>query len=305
MSFVYSKIINERICIESDSRVLTRGTEMRESSYGCLKSIILFPQLCISFAGDPDLAENAIQEIYKRKSGINLPFVLEVLLKYNKNNSNEVVFIVCSLQKNPELIKVANAQVERNLPVVWIGDKMALEKFIPLYHEKKSVAQNDIEAVRNAFAEVIASGNVNSVGDFHISTITETSITGGSPFFRYIDKSFAILNEPQSTTITAKEKIEREYTLTWGTTEGGSYGVSYFSSVDAYKPAMALYFDKGNYGVLYYPKHRFEPIVMKDISSLDFLHLVNSNYGIPLKGMRLVNNSAFQLVDMRFPEKII
>jgi hypothetical protein len=302
MSFIYSKIIDNKIYIESDSRVLRRATGMRDSSYGSLKSIIIFPQLCIAFAGDPDLAEDAIKEIYQKQNGVNLPYVLSVLMKYNKLNSNEVVFIVCSVKDRPEIIKVSNSEVERNLPLAWIGEKAALDKFIPLYHCKKGEVKTDVDAVRSAFAQVIESGDIDSVGDFHVTTYTEISTQGGRPFFRYVDRSFAILNEVQVLTpIGSDNSIGR--TLTWGTTEGGSYGVSYFSSVDAYKPAIALYFHKGNYGILYFPKLRFEPIVLKDISSLDFLHLINNKYQIPLKGTRLVDNSAFQIVDMRFPEK--
>ena len=64
MSLVICKNINNKIFIESDSRITVINAAREESFYGILKTIIFHPKISFSFAGNIYLAEKAIKEIF-------------------------------------------------------------------------------------------------------------------------------------------------------------------------------------------------------------------------------------------------
>lgn len=301
MSLVICKNINNKIFIESDSRVTDINAARKETYYGVLKTVILHPKISISFAGNIYLAEKAIKEIFLYKK-LTLDYLLETLLKYNKDNNNEVEFILCiiSYTVSNEIIKISNGLIGRNLQTAWIGDVNGFNVFQKQFHTLKQTGIDDAEALRQAFASVIDNHEITTVGDFQISAHTATSVEGYAMFL-YTERFGVFSNESQTFNTT---KENNSFNVTWGSAAGGSYGISYFVSVIAKHYSVAIYFTHGNFGILFCPKLGFEGIVFSNISNLDFLKEINTKYKIPLRGIRMVNNSAMQLVDMRFPDKL-
>src|SRR6185436_4863333 len=274
MSLVVSKIIDNKIEIESDSRITDINEAKKESIYGVLKSIIVYPQLCISFAGSIYLAEKAIKEIYDNEI-ITFPHLIETLLRYN-SDENRVEFIMSSLKNNkPIIIKISNKKVEAGLTSAWIGDLDGFNDFQKNFHELKSSGKSDKDSFTNAFSKVVENPNIPTVGDFQVSTITEIG-THGEFFFRYFEKFMLILGEPQTFTVSGGK--ETRMTMSWGTAAGGSFGFCYFVSVTPFKNAIAYYFVHGNFGVLFYPKLSFQGIVIKNKSNMEFLEYINEKY---------------------------
>ncbi len=301
MSLVICKNINNKIYIESDSRITDINAARKESIYGILKTIILHPKISISFAGNIYLAEKAIQEIFLHKK-LTIDYLIETLLKYNKDNNNEVEFILCLISNNTsnEIIKISNSFVDRNLLTAWIGDINGFNVFQSQFHNLKESGINEAKALEQAFSSVIENQEITTVGDFQISTHTETSIEGNF-MFQYTGKFGVYLNESQTFNAT---ETKNTFNITWGSAAGGSFGISYFVSVSPNHYSVGIYFIHGNFGILFCPKLGFEGIVFSNISNLDFLKTINDKYKIPLRGFRMVENSMMQLVDMRFPDKI-
>jgi hypothetical protein len=301
MSLVICKKINNLVYIESDSRVTDINEGRKESLYGVLKAIILFPRLCLSFAGNIYLGERVVKEIYNHKN-VSLEYLLDKLLKYNKGSNNGIEFILSTINNNKtEIIKISNYEVERNLTTAWIGDSDGFNDFQKHFHELKDSGKTEKDSLTTAFLKVIENPNISTVGDFHVSTITETSLEGNL-FFLYSEKFMLIVGREQR--FSFKGEGTHSITMNWGSAEDGSYAICFFVSVTAERSAIAYYFTHGNFGVLFYPKLSFEGIVIKNTTNREFLEIINEKYNIKMRGFIVINNNtAVQLVDMRFPEK--
>ena len=98
MSLIVCKKINEKIYIESDSRITDINAARKESLRGVLKTIILHPRISISYSGNIYVAEKAIQEIFSYKK-LTVDYLIDTLFQYNKENDNTVAFILCIISK--------------------------------------------------------------------------------------------------------------------------------------------------------------------------------------------------------------
>jgi len=297
MSLVVCKIIDQDIFIETDSRISNAHETKRESNYGIVKSVIIAPQVCISFAGSINLAEDAIREIYNQTT-LTIQSAVEILHKFN-SDGNKIEFILSSIQRNqPRIYRIWNNKVESNLPSAWIGDDEAFTEFQKQFHQIKASGRTETDSFFKAFTNVIDNPELKTVGDFQISLRSIKSASTDDRFFLYTEKMYIQLGRDKTYTV---ENGKSEFTFQWGTAQEGSYGFAFFSSVDAFKPSIGLYFYFGNFGVLFYPRQSFKGIEIKG-NIFEFLDKVKKEYGIPLKGMVLRhNNTALQLVDMREP----
>lgn len=300
MSLIICKIIDDKIYIESDSRITDLNSGRKESIYGVIKTIILHPRISISYAGNIYSAEKAIKEIFDHNK-ITIDYLIETLSRHS-NYSNNLDFILCLLTgtTNAEIIRIRNSSVERNLRTAWIGDISGFELFQRNYHSLIASNKNELESLRDAFSSVVDSGTISTVGDFQISTHTIYSTTGHRMFL-YAEKFGVFSNEEQFINISGSDSPHK---ISFGSAQSGSYAVSYFVSIMPNHYAIGLYFTFGNYGVLFCPRIGFEGIMFTQVSNTEFLRLVNEKYKIPLRGFILHDDGRMQLADMRFPNKI-
>ncbi|MBL0257553.1 MAG: hypothetical protein IPQ03_08485 [Bacteroidetes bacterium] len=192
----------------------------------------------------------------------------------------------------------------------WIGDIDGFSEFQKQFHELIRKKQPEKESLTQAFSRVIENPNIPTIADFQVSTITETG-PYGDRFFRYFEKFTLTLGRSQTITLKPHENsssnenhsIANSHIINWGSAADGSYGVCYFVSVTPVINAIAYYFAHGNFGVLFCPKLSFEGIVIRNMDNIKFLEFIKSKYNIPLRGFMLRDNSAVQLIDMRFPAK--
>lgn len=100
----------------------------------------------------------------------------------------------------------------------------------------KNSGKSETDSLREAFGKVIENSKIKTIGDFHITTITETG-PQGLQFFRYFEKF--ILNSGRSQVIILKPIVDENqkqtqsqtFTVNWGSAEYGSFGLFYFVSV--------------------------------------------------------------------------
>lgn len=300
MSLIICKNINNRIFIESDSRITDINAARKESYFGILKTIILHPRVSICFAGNIYFAEKSSKEIFLQKK-LTTDHLIETLHNYHKDNNDSMEFILCIIFDNAtrEIIKISNFSVDRNLSNAWIGDLSGFRFFQTEYHKLREKGNSNKEAFKKAFASVIDNHEITTVGDFRISAHTISSTTGNLMFL-YTERIGIYLYEPQSLKSTTKKQ---SINVTRGTPEGGSFEISNFVSVLPNHYSVGLYFTHGNFDILFCPKLSFGGILISKVSNLEFLEIINSQYNIPLSGFRMVENAAMQIVDMRFSIK--
>lgn len=148
MSFIYAEkytITNEegqldQLSIYSDTKVMLNGAiranwskKQKENieKYGLIKSIIVSPKCCISFAGNNiSHANKLLSMIYSQRS-----FHLDELLKWAYDihkhaKTDDIEFLVCFADGDDEteIISIKNNEIIRDCKSAWIGSKATFNK---------------------------------------------------------------------------------------------------------------------------------------------------------------------------------
>ncbi|WP_233899346.1 hypothetical protein [Tenacibaculum piscium] len=278
MTLVVGRITQGGIRIDSDSRITDPKIVSNKNSVfsGLLKTIILNPSISVSYAGDVEIAQKAIEKLYNlEKFEINK--IKSLLLKLNIESGNETDFLIASLENQPLLYKISNGKIEPSNSFHWIGDITAFnlfqKEFIP---NIKNIEANHICSVHSdAFNKVIESDKIESVGGFHI-TVHRTKFG-----LEYLFKMKIISG--QSTSMTLRNNEFKS--IPFGNAQTGAFSYSYLKSNNPFLPAIGIHFPIGNFGTLYYPKISREIIFYKDVNPFEFAKKVKNEYKIELSGM--------------------
>lgn len=140
MSLVVSKKIDNEVLVVSDLK-LTNTLKLESEAkytYG-LKSVILNPWICISFAGAYRVALPIIDNILKsQKVNYFIPEAVDNLVDYIVNNisgfEGDVSFIVSARFDDARIIKIENG-IASEEDIAWIGDEAAFREYQKYYVE--------------------------------------------------------------------------------------------------------------------------------------------------------------------------
>ncbi|WP_027127212.1 hypothetical protein [Gelidibacter mesophilus] len=277
MTLVVGRITQGGIRVDSDSKITDPSIASNRNTVfsGLLKTIILNPNISVSYAGGVDTAQKAIEELYKlQKFEINE--IKKLLLKIHSENDCETDFLIASLENQPLLYKISENKIDVSNSFQWIGDIKGFNIFQKeFFPNLKSQDAKHISTVHaNAFDKVIENDQIESVGGFHITAHrTEFGI-------EYLFKMS--LNMGRSETLTLKQGSN---IIPWGNAGTGTFASCYLKSDNPYKPAIGIHFPIGNFGTLYYPKVSRKVIFYKDVNGFEFAEKVKSDYGIKIIGM--------------------
>lgn len=278
MTLVVGRIVQGRIRIDSDSKITDpKIVDNRNNIFsGLLKTIILNPNISVSYSGGVETAQKAIEELYKLNS-FDINSVKSLLLKINTENNYETDFLIASLENQPLLYKISNGKIEPSNSSLWIGDIDGFNLFQSEYLPNlKSIDPNDIFSTHSdAFDKVINSKKVESVGGFHI-TVHRTKFG-----LEYLTKMGISIGQPTSITLSGNECKP----IPFGNAQTGAFSYSYLKSENPFSPAIGIHFPMGNFGTLYYPKVKREIIIFKNVNPFEFVENVNNEYKIRLTGM--------------------
>ena len=279
MTLVIGRICGGALRIDSDSKITDpRIVSNRNNIFsGLLKSVILSPHICVSYAGDVAIAQNAIEELYKL-SEISIKNVKNLLLKIHIESDSATDFLIGSLESQALIYKIQNCKIEVSNQNFWIGDIKGFELFQSLFFPKiKSTDPSKIfEAHADAFEEVLSSNLIDGIGGFHICVHSR-------PLLQYQLKTTIFNGRPFSITVSGNAT----FPIPFGNAQSGSFATSYLPSVDIYKPAIGIHFPFGNFGTLYYPKISRELIIIRDVNGNEFIEKVKNMYQLSLGGLTL------------------
>ncbi|MDO3696047.1 hypothetical protein QVZ41_14435 [Wenyingzhuangia sp. chi5] len=290
MTLIVSRIDKNKIKIISDSKITDKDAVRNNPLLGNLKSFILNPQISVSFAGNVHYAEKFLTLFFSNQIQ-TLEELKLCCLSLNNESNNETDFLIASLIEKPNLCKVSNRKISENLQNVWIGDKLGFEKYQTSLHgdntEKKIFAK-----MSDAFEKVIADETIESISDFQIAINTVYHQETDSDFFIYemrMNMSFA----PQTITVKKNEPVS----IPFGGPEIGGFGSSYLRSIDFLRPAIAIHFPQGKFGILFCPLLNFNKGIIEKIEDgEDFAKLIKEKYGIPLEGIVASNGSRMKRI---------
>jgi|GEM_PF-3039505 len=289
MSIIIAKIENGSCVFRSDTKVsilnedktVTGDNKLRlNPNQGVLKLHIVHPAICLAFAGTVKICVNIIYDLCRK-----LPMELNQILTFLQYSliqyEDDSEFILGSYYfEKLELYKIGTQGIE-NGNSFWIGNQDAFSEFQSYYNsDKRKNSSND--RFRESFDDLIRFSNIPTIGDFIISC-----------YFRNSHKCFvyeeALISNSGYGIIKAKANVPT--TLSEGTVFEGAFTVTNLVSDRILRPAVCLYFQKGQIAYLYFPISNLVksaiPIVVKDITLEDLKVKVYKQYGINLIGMSL------------------
>ena len=283
MTLIVSRVVNRQIKIISDSKVTDQNVVRNNPLMGNLKSFILNPQLAVSFSGNVHYAEKFLS-IYFSNQIKTFNDLKYCCLALNNESDDKTDFIIASLTDKPSLHKITNGRIEDNLTNAWIGDKVGFNKYQGYFHTSNS--NNVFSKMTSAFNKVISDESIESVSDFQITVDTVYHDKLNADFFIYA-MNMSMNLAPQSHELKLdKGKNKVSVKIPFGGPEIGSFGSSYLRSYDFLKPAIAIHFPQGKFGVLFCPMISFNKgIIIKEQDGETFAQKIKDVYDIPLEGL--------------------
>jgi hypothetical protein len=281
MSLIICRQIEEKIYIVSDSKVTDKNAVRNNPLSGNLKCLILNPYLSLCFAGNIYYAEKILELFYKNKT-LNLQQLVLECLRANIESNNETDFIVASLENgNKIIIKISNKTAQQNQQNAWIGNSQAFNKFQEYYHSTKS-DKKESSKINEAFKSVIKNEKIENVSDFCLSIETIYQKEIKKHCFIY-EMSAEVSYAPATITLTNNNQSK---IIPFSGPEKGAFIALYMRSFNLLKPAIAIHFPEGKFGVLFCPAINLnKAIIINESDGEKFMDIVLEKYGINLEGL--------------------
>lgn len=287
MSIIVAKIEKNECLFLSDTRVsvdngdksVTGGHKLRKSpSEGVLKIHILSQKVCIAFAGDVLLSAKIIQSLVKEKPKYftdTLQFLQDKLKE--ENNTSEFIVCLVSADNVPTLYKINKDKIESENSF-WTGELKAYDEFQSYFLTHKN-SDSIFDKSRESFRKLVNNSNIETIGDFTISAIYNSSYNS----FHYETRAetFGVSNTIK---IGPRESVK----LTEGTTQEGAFVLSSLISNNLFRQAICLFFSKGKTGYFYLPiseeNINIEPEIFTNININELVKNIDEKYQFKLIG---------------------
>lgn len=255
MSFIYAEkknlLIDGKIHpithIYSDTKITLEGTSTLNwgdqtrkaiSRYGMIKTIIISPKCCISFAGNNILfAHLLFEKLYALGSVSENDIVQFAFDIHNSASKNDIEFLICYADDNDEthIICIKERQVHYDCQVAWIGSNTAFSEMqrrrIALLNQGISLSSSPIG---NIYRNTINECSDKTVGGFEILTIYDQN-----------QHSFFYSERVESISYHNQEVLIGNYVELVGTAENGSYTMQIHESqtevlIDIIQPDLSI-----------------------------------------------------------------
>lgn len=257
MSFVYAKKytteyeggVHKRIDIYSDTKVLLEGTSKANwgdrtrnqiEKYGLIKTIIVSPKCCISFAGNNiSHAHDLLSKLYEIQQFSEDDLLNLALTIHQQAPKDEIEFIICLADETneTEIICIKNREMQRNCTVAWIGSCYAFSCLQKYRFENPALFNNYLAAFKYAVRHC----GDDSVGGLEISV-----------GFNNATKQF-IYNFRMESVVECEQKLISGMQIKIGGNAGeGAYTVYYRESNED----VLIEIEQANITLLYTKKYR-------------------------------------------------
>lgn len=292
MTLVVAEKLDNKVIILSDTLLSFdwEGSPIHKHVKGrsTIKTIIINKNICISYAGSPTYAEEALFEISSSKKV--KPKILNILVKCNKKSKGKTDFLVYFGEPNNELYIIKELQAPLNVQKCYIGLPSAYKKYTQIYKESNKetiICINEgifclsrlpdtfseeekinYSKMRDAFIGVINSSE-KRIGGFVTSLIYESKEMKYLPSFTSNKKIAELSDVPQIDGNTV--------TYDFGKKEEGDYVENCICDTDF----IALHFPLANTGVIYERMNQglFYPEIKPKYDEIDFFDFLDKEKG--------------------------
>jgi len=304
MTLVVCRKHEHEVFIQSDSKIIDSFGSLNERSLrqndmlgGLLKTVILHPHICLSFAGDSLHATNFLKRFMASSiQNWNTPLLIEELWRIHSDSNMACEFILCeSLERSPRITLIKGGNVHEDQSNAWIGYQPAFNHYQASFHKSDAALLN--VKMREAFRKVIDNETLPEVGHFHIEVYLEhnfanTGLICGGPDSVFV---YEIKSEWDTGNQVFHIKANETTPLPMGSAPHGAYGVSYFRSLSTRRYGVAMHFPHTNLGVLMCPQVNCEEaILFKDCVVNEFLDQILEKYQLAMEGVAVVSETEFR-----------
>jgi hypothetical protein len=269
MTLVVGRVLNSGVFLLADSLVTYREARYRPAPGSVLKIIVLAPDLCVAFAGDVDRAQLAI-EGWSQTMGLQMT-AEHFLHAHREGGLDNPDFIIGVHGPTPQLLRIRDGDIERELSTAWIGNAEAFREL-----QRRFLDRNEADpaiSVESAFHEIVSEQTFDDVGDFMIRC---RSAPGG---FWYPPSSGVRFWPEQVTKGQGWQPISAR------TAAQGGYAWSLLTPREIGVGAVGLHFQQGRFGCLLFPRYSERAVRVPDVDVRDFIVDIKARFGITLWGM--------------------
>jgi hypothetical protein len=264
MSLIVARKEGNQIAIVSDTKLTYPNHEVKgqkdNPTEGIIKTIILSPDLCISFAGEIDHAENALKEI---DNNCNHNDVIAILYKHHKISNQETEFLVCSGKPSPIIHKIKDNE-SKEVHSSWLGDKNTFNSFQESMMGTRKAKKNEkTNQTKSKAAIVITEMNLSFEVDMQVKLFSQMS----SAMDEVIEDSNIDSVGGFKVTVVYKEKFDfvkygklyrgnvelfgiGSHVIGHGLAKEGAYSINFIGASNDFK-TVALHVRQGNFGLIY------------------------------------------------------
>lgn len=219
-------------------------TYTRMMRYGIVKSVIVNPKCCISFAGNDikyahDLLEYAFSTEMPQEDDL-WSQALQICVSAPRD---AVEFIICTVDDDDSvhITCVKDGDILYDCPQAWIGSRDVYEKLRQQHSPDKPKYEQNTS--RSMFGNAIKAANDESVGGF----IIEVRYDWESSSFVYSE--WYETNFESSQLVAPGETIK-----VWGNAQEGGYAVHCYKSPES----VVLDIEQGDFSIIYTNRSRYE-----------------------------------------------
>ncbi len=237
--------------IYSDTKVSLDGTSKETwgdktwtlvNKYGLIKSVIVGPKCCVSFAGNNIAhAHKLLSQLYY-KGMFSEDELLELALNIHHNapvDDIEFIIAIADEEDETELVCIKDGEIRRNCISAWIGSQRAFS----CMQEYRLGKPENSKLYATAFDHAMRCCGDDSVGGFSISVKYDSS-----------ERQFIYPCRLESEVVRAQEVMSGMQVNLTGSAEEGACTLYYHPSSEDF----AIEISQANLTILYTKKYRLE-----------------------------------------------
>ncbi|MBP8594725.1 MAG: hypothetical protein KBI35_09965 [Ruminococcus sp.] len=271
MSFIYAEkiFIDEEksrynINIFSDTKTTLNGAvkanwgyrqRVLVENYGFLKSVIIGPTCCISFAGNnTKYAQRLLTWIFEKRIVSDKDMLEKAMQLHLEAIADDIEFIICSSDTGePCIYCIKNGIMSKNVSSAWIGSPIAFSKMQELRLTQEETKKQIHSSTLDLFNRVICECEDDSVGGF----VIQCKYNGNE--FIYPWRYETSVSKPRI--VHPGESIQL-----FDTAQNGGYAVCFRES----KEDVIIDFDQIDISIIYTSRYRYD----EDINNKYIKHLM-------------------------------
>ncbi len=284
MSLIIARKEKENIFITSDTKLsfpdereITQGLKRRPSD-GIIKSTIINFNLCISFAGAVDYADEAIKKIHTDTS---IEEVFKILFEIHQLSAYETDFIICIGTPKATIFELKENRLSE-VSAAWIGSQRAFNRFqdymlrnrekkqeISFFKVTPLLESNTTDLysrISDSFDAVIGDEDIPEVDGFKVNVIFENKFMYRGYFHSYLGNQEMKIKIPSNVSSV-------QFPVPFnGPPSNGNYTINFFNSSEDYK-YVGVHVLQGNFGIVYIRENNglLRPNLFHNYDEIDFL----------------------------------